>query len=425
MATTTFFIRNGRKKTSLYVIYRHGQKSKMFSTGVRIDPKHWNRGKQKVDLVNGLRRIKANEELIKELEKQSIAYNAKINTLRAKLNDIATRLDLNQQEPSVERVYNEYNEGKELKKSNFQFLKEDYLKFSQAKKSSGTIKQIKSGLKAFFDFAENNHYKLSLNMFNSELYDEYTKYLSTEIKKGEKVIKKGLNNNTVGTRIKELKTFLNWLKDHGYPVNPAYQKYKVLKENPQIIYLNQSELTRLETITFKKSHLNRTRDIFLFQCNTGLRISDLMRLDAQHIQDNIIQMRAFKNKNQLFIPLTATAKRILEKYEYRLPTTAEQVYNRQLKEMAKVANLDRLVETSDFKAGKKIFKSAPLHELVKSHIARKTFISICVEKGIQPKVVSEMAGISVKVLIDHYYGTDKENIIKEMQKAFGTTMKVS
>ena len=219
---------------------------------------------------------------------------------------------------------------------------------------------------------------------------------------------------------------MNWLKDHGYQVNPEFQKYKVLREKPQIIYLNQKELSILEKKKFSKPHLNRTRDMFLFQCLTGLRISDLMRLDTEHIQDGIIQMTAFKNKTRLFIPLTPTAKRILKKYDNKLPMTAEQVFNRQLKHMAEEAELNREVEVTDFRAGKKIFKKFPLYKMVKSHIARKTFVSICVEKGIQPKVVSEMTGISVKVLIDHYYGTDKDIIIREMSRAFGNVnMKVS
>ncbi len=153
-----------------------------------------------------------------------------------------------------------------------------------------------------------------------------------------------------------------------------------------------------------------------------------MRLDKEHIQEGIIQMRAFKTTNKVYIPLNPIAQGILKKYKGKLPKLADQVYNRQLKDMAKAAKLDRIVEITEFKAGKKIFKKVPLKEIIKSYLARKTFISICVEKGIQPKVVSEMTGTSVKVLIDHYYGTDKENIIREMQKAFGLgniNMKVS
>ena len=56
----------------------------------------------------------------------------------------------------------------------------------------------------------------------------------------------------MGTRIKVLKTFLNWLKNHGYPVNPEFEKYKVYKENPQIVYLNQKELALLKKKKFSK-----------------------------------------------------------------------------------------------------------------------------------------------------------------------------
>jgi len=409
MATTTVFLRKLQRSAMVYIIYRHGDKNKMYSTGVKIDPKNWIASKEKIDLTVGIRATKENESLIENLKKQSISYNAKINSVKSRLNDIATRFDLDSINPTVDRVNNEFYKDKKVKKTDLTQLKKEYLKSCKINKTPGTYRQIKTGLKTFTDFANGNNYHLSFDVFTLKLYDDYTAYLFA----------KELNNNTVGTRIKVLKTFLNWLKNHGYPINPEFEKYKVYKENPQIVYLNQKELDILKKKRFAKPHLRRTRDLFLFQCNTGLRISDLMRLDEEHIQDDIIQMRAYKTTNNIYIPLNPEAKRILKKYKRKLPKLADQVFNRQLKDMAKEAELNRKVEITDFRAGKKIFKKVPLHEIVKSHIARKTFISICVEKGIQPKVVCEMTGISVKVLIDHYYGTDKDNIIREMQKAFG------
>lgn len=411
MATTTVFLRKLQRSSMVYIIYRHADKSKMFSTGVKTDSKHWIASKEKIDLTLGLKPTKANESLIADLKKESIALNAKISTVRSRLNDISTRLELDTINPTPERVSIEYYGESKTKKTDFISLKNEYLKNCKLNKSPGTYRQIKTGLKTFVDFAAENKYNLSLDVFTLRLYDDYTAYLFA----------KELNSNTVGTRIKVLKTFLNWLKNHGYPVNPEFEKYKVYKENPQIVYLNQKELEILKNKRFSKKHLGRTRDLFLFQCNTGLRVSDLMRLDEEHLQDGIIQMRAFKTTNKIYVPLNPEAKRILSKYKGKLPKLADQVYNRQLKDVAQEAELNRMVEITEFKAGKKIFKKVPLHEIVKSHIARKTFISICVEKGIQPKVVSEMTGTSVKVLIDHYYGTDKDNIIREMKKAFGVS----
>ncbi len=425
MATATYFLRNGKDASTIYVIYRHLDKEIRFNTKVKIDPKYWNDSKSKIDHTVGVRKTKSNQKLLKELTDLSNSDTVNIQAVKAKVLKIARDLQYKKIEPTIDRVSNEFCIDKPVKKMGFVELRDEYLANCKINKTPGTYRQIKTGLKAFADFASRYKYNLSFDMFSLKLYDKYRAYLHEEITEKGEVIKKGLNNNTTGTRIKVLKSFLNWLKDHGYSVNPEYEKYRVLRENPQIVYLTQAEMVKLEKKEFKKAHLNRTKDLFLFQCNTGLRISDLMRLDTEHIRDDIIQMRALKNKNKIFVPLTSTAKRILEKYDNKLPIVAEQVYNRQLKDMAELASLDRKVEVTNFKGGKKIFNTVPLHRLVKSHIARKTFISICVEKGIQPKVVCEMTGISVKVLIDHYYGTDKDNIIREMQKAFGTNLKVS
>ena len=389
MASTSIFLRNLQGKSTVYVIYRHGEKSKMFNTGIHIDPHQW--VKDEVDLSKGVPRTKENAEHIRELKKQSDTFNLQIGTLELNIKKAYSKLNDEGINPDVDQI-TAIIEGKKSRKKTFQELKNDYLATCKLNKGPGTYRQIKCGLLVFEQFAKENKYNLNnFDIYTPKLYDSYMQYLyedKTSITKtGKKVKKSGLYDNTAGARIKALKTFLNWSIDHGYHVNAEYKKFKVLKERAEIIYLSQSELDKLESTDFQKPHLNRVRDVFLFQCYTGLRVSDLMRLDQQHVSEDIIQMTAFKNKNKVFIPLTLKAKHILEKYDGKLPVGKEQVFNRQLKDMAELAGLDRMIEQMKVKAGKKIVTKKPLYELIKSHLARKTFISLSVEKGIQPKVV--------------------------------------
>ena len=49
MATVRYFFRKAiNNKVSVYVIYRHGDKNKMFSTGIKINPEQWNPKKEKI-----------------------------------------------------------------------------------------------------------------------------------------------------------------------------------------------------------------------------------------------------------------------------------------------------------------------------------------------------------------------------------------
>ena len=142
MATTTTFLRNGKQKSSIYIIYRHGDKSKMFSTGIRIESKYWIESKDKIDLTAGIKPTKENKPLIDNLKKQSISYNAKINTVRSRLNDISTRLDLDAKIPTVDRVNDEFFKDKKVLKTGIQELKNEYLKSCKINKTLGTYRQI-------------------------------------------------------------------------------------------------------------------------------------------------------------------------------------------------------------------------------------------------------------------------------------------
>lgn len=413
MATTTFFLRKGKRQTAIYVIYRHLDKSKLFSTGIKIDPTQWIESKQKIDLTIGIKPTKQNQSLIDDLKKQSIAFNATIMQLKSKIDNIAERMKLNDLEPLVDDVAMEIT-GVKKERSSLLSLIDEYIEVSSVSKTGSTLTAIKTGLNTFMDFAKGKN--LNLNSFNADLYDKYVNYL----------FKSGLNNNTVGKKIKILKAFLNFLEIRGHKVNPAFHRYKVMQEQKAIIYLSQKELSQLYKFIFKVKHLTRTRDLFVLQCQTGLRISDLFRLNKEHIFSEYIEMTAMKTKKQIFVPITPIARELLNKYADGLPKIVEQVYNRQIKDCCRIAGLTREIEITDFRAGQKIFKRDALYNHVSSHIAIKTFISHCVERGISPKVVSVITGKTVDVLINHYYGTSKTHILEEMTKAFGTTnMKVS
>lgn len=418
MATTTFFLRKGKRQDSIYVIYRHLDKSKMIATGIKIDPKHWIESKQKIDLTNGLKKTKANEKLIEDLKKQSVSFNASINRVKSKISDIAERMKLEEIEPNVEDVYKEYagNSGIKIKKGVYDMM-DEYIRVSENTKTASTLQTIRNGLETFKDFAKSK--TITLNSFDAKLYDDYLEYLFTEIKEGKEIKKKALNNNTAGKKIKILKSFLNYLKQRGYKVNQAFEKYKVLKEDKDIIYLTQDELKKLYEFEFEQPHLTRTRDLFVLQCSTGLRISDLFRLSEEHIKGDHIEMTAYKTKKHVFIPITSIASEILKKYPDGLPQISEQVFNRQIKDAAKIAELNRKIEETYYKAGKKIFSKTPLHEIVSSHVGVKTFISHCVERGISPRVVATITGKTLDILLKNYYGTNKQHIMDEMKKAFG------
>jgi integrase len=98
---------------------------------------------------------------------------------------------------------------------------------------------------------------------------------------------------------------------------------------------------------------------------------------------------------------------------------SEQKINLHIKDACKEIKINSPVEVVTYKGGKKEYEKFFKYELITTHVAVKTFITHCAEKGITPKVVAEITGKTVQVILNNYYGTNDKVIEMEMQKAFG------
>jgi integrase len=274
---------------------------------------------------------------------------------------------------------------------------------------------------------------LTIRSIDFAFYEKFTQYLIDE---------KNLVNNSVGSIIKNLKSFLNHLSNHGHYITVDLKKFKVLHEKPTVIYHTEEEINRLKNLIipsnddleyqyrldWKKKYnkffpgketLEKIRDLHLLACSTGYRISDIKRLGSQHKGAKIIKMTAHKNKNATVVPLNPVSSFILEKYNYNLPSLSDQRFNDYVKALCFLAGITQIVEIPEYRGGKKIYKKYPKYELITSHVAVSTFITICGQKGVSAKTVSSITGKTVKVILDHYYGSDEKFIESEMAKAFG------
>ena len=64
-----------------------------------------------------------------------------------------------------------------------------------------------------------------------------------------------------------------------------------------------------------KMYLHRVRDVFLFQCYTGLRYSDLANLRRCDVHEKYIEITTIKTIDSLRIELNSHSRAILKKYE--------------------------------------------------------------------------------------------------------------
>ena len=292
-------------------------------------------------------------------------------------------------------------------------FKEFYLSPSlsshQKRRSSTTraYKPVLTKLKAYNK--AKSTFKLNFESFDKKFFHDFTSYLENE----------GLENNTIGSYFKRIKAFLNWAKEQGYHTTTDFIRYKVLKEEKPVIFLNKIELDHLINFDLTKSkRLAETRDLFVLQCVTGLRVSDLMTLDQKHILDGNIHMRSQKTGGQLIIPLNNIAKAILKKYPDGLPKKSSQKYNDYLKELAELTELERKVPKQKISGNKVDSSFISMSEAISSHTGRRTFITQCLERGIQPHLVMSYTGHSDLKTMYRYIGYTEDEKSRAMSLAW-------
>ena len=241
-----------------------------------------------------------------------------------------------------------------------------------------------------------------------------------EIPKG---IPKPRGQNSVADMMLRFRSFIIWANDNGYTSNNPFKHFtigEIVYGTP--IYITNRERNRLlETDLSDNKELETQRDIFVFQCLIGCRVSDLYKMTYRSIIGDAIEYIPRKTKEDraitVRVPLNDTAKRLIAKYEdYErgslFPFNTEQDYNRKIKEAFKRAGLDRMVTVLDQQTREEIQK--PLYEVASSHMARRSFIGNIYKKVKDPNLVGALSGHKEGSKVFARYRTIDDDMKKEL-----------
>lgn len=231
-----------------------------------------------------------------------------------------------------------------------------------------------------------------------ELYEEIPVITRTQ-RKPKKPLPRG--ENTISGEMKRLRAFYNWAIKKGYTNNYPFAKFTIGGEKYGTpFYLTIEERNKLAEHDFsKRPGLATQRDIFIFQCLTGCRVSDLYSLTPESVINGAIEYIPTKTKGErpevVRVPLNPQARDLIEKYERKpgqplFPFISSQKYNDAIKEMLKLANIERIVTILDSVTGEEVKK--PIHEVASSHMARRTFIGNLYKKVKDPNLVGSLSG---------------------------------
>lgn len=203
-----------------------------------------------------------------------------------------------------------------------------------------------------------------LTKANIALFDEFLR-------------RKGIKDTTLYNYHKINKTYINEAIRFGLMTDSPYAGVKISRgKSEKRKYLTPEEVKAFQDCEIPDEKVSRIRDLFLFQCYTGLSYSDLykFRFDADvEVREGkyVIADRRLKTNEDYFIVLLSPAVAILQKYDFKLPLISNQKYNDFLKVAACYAHIEKTLTT---------------------HCARHTFAVFALNNGVPIEVVSKMLG---------------------------------
>jgi integrase len=287
--------------------------------------------------------------------------------------------------------------------------------------SLSVYRSVKNHLNAYQDATR---HKVTFEGIDKAFFTKFQDFLITRTKTdkaGNKSLM--LNNTTIAKALSTLKTFLNYAIDEGIEVNLNYKAFKIKSEKLEVIALEQPELDSLIELDLSNNkRLEKVRDIFLFACATGLRFSDVQQLKREHLDKEFINLVIKKTKTGLTIPLNTISANILDKYQSLnkpLPAISNQKVNEYIKEVCEMAGINKQIEIVRFHGKKKVTNTYPKYELISFHNARKTFVTLSLEKGMSAEEVMTISGHEDYKSFKRYVNVTEKRKKVVMLKAWG------
>lgn len=228
----------------------------------------------------------------------------------------------------------------------------------------------------------------------------------------EYIQKRGIRQTTVYNYMKNLKVYVNQAKDRGLFDKDPFDGIRLDRgKNAIRQFLTEEELEKLVRTKINVKPVAKARDMFVWQCYTGMGYSDMVAFDYEKDvveRDGrfVVINRRKKSDGDFYLVLMKPALAILEKYNYKLPYMENQPYNDYIKVAVATAGIDKSIS---------------------SHSGRHTFATMALNNGISMEVVAKILGhsdirttkIYAKILntsIDNAFDTLESKITKKGRK---------
>lgn len=246
---------------------------------------------------------------------------------------------------------------------------------------------------------------------NRDFLNEYVRFLQGSGRGDD-----AYNTNTCAKRVKEIKHLVRTAREEKVTSCPV-PEYKFGEVAVDSVYLSWDELEKFanaDLTGLSKGH-ETARDLFLVGCYCGQRVSDYASIKSDQIhtdQDGRVYISVLQKKTgaRVEIPARKELRAILKKYNNNLPRLTDQVINRYIKEVAKRAGIDEMIEIRSTKGGKVSTTKLPKYELITTHTARRSAATLMYLDGVDSMDIRQITGHSSdKMLMRYIRSTAHDN----------------
>lgn len=299
---------------------------------------------------------------------------------------------------------------------------DDFINSGMLKVSKGTLTRYRTLLHILMRYEEQENVTLAFDELTPDLLNDIRDFIAGNGNDTQR------SENYVVSLFRTFRTFIRWANgmSKDYRIEPLtnnnpFDNFSIGSEQYGTpFYLTLDERNRLAEAELPP-RLARQRDIFIFQCLIGCRVGDLWTMTKESIIDGAVEYIPRKTKDgrpvTVRVPLNDRAKAIIDRYKDNgdprlFPFVAQQQYNEDIKEMLKLAKIDRMVTVLN--PVTKEEEKKPIYEVASSHMARRTFIGNLYKQVKDPNLVGKLSGHTENSKAFARYRDIDEDIAKEL-----------
>lgn len=455
-------------EVQIYLIYTYDRRKLRVSTGVTVKIKDWDEEWINKRKPNPILKSDPNNQVKNILIKQK--YNELIRVI--------DEIKINKQIPIIELVKSKLkgiekvDRKKTFENIDFLVILREYKSYidNEVTLRKGYKNSINSSISKIEEFTNIYQNQIKYTLLITDIDDDYQKSFLKHFSK------KGDQPSTIRKNLKTLVSLINWSVKKEYTT----QKISLIQFNhdfdKDVLYLTRDEVLQLYNFkefdfenpdhkkytteyfydklkngkTIRYTNFEVYKDILVFGCGVGCRFGDLVSLKLDNYQfsedrtEGYIVFRMEKSRlgKQVKVPINRLTFEIWKKYsknktrtDYIFPKSmggnlvSNQKMNKQIKEIGKIVKLERLVSNPKFDIEGKVVKNSdtrePIHQLLTTHIMRRTFIREGIENKIPTHIMMSMSGHSTEKVFRRYFSTTTTELDNEGKKMFSLKLSES